>query len=104
MDGETQIEETVGNWFKCRLPPRAVSETQVEGGHRQVVDSRQLSGRLYDETGALVSVSERDRLEIQLGASHADAGIWEVTEVMVPRGPTGADLLLVIKVTRREEH
>jgi hypothetical protein len=104
VEGETQTLTVLGAWFDCRLPPRESSE-RLEGGHRVLEDRRELTARLSDSTGAMVELSERDQIEVELGpAPYRPAGIWEVVRVMVPRNRDGDELLLVATIERREEH
>jgi hypothetical protein len=104
IEGETQIVETTGPWFKCRLPPNESVESRQEDKN-ELTDRRQLTAKLTDLTGEKVILREQDRLEIESGPGpdYTPEGIWEVLSVMTPRNGVGAYLLLVATVVRRTE-
>lgn len=108
VNHETQIHETVSDWFRCRIAPAEGSEAR-ELNRRQIEASHLFISNLKDVNGNPVSIQEDDVIEVEAGpppfsSDSGYAGMYEIADVAVKPRNLQEELLWYVPLRRRKEY
>ena len=101
VDGRTVTNETVGEWFRCRLDPVAAPESP--DGIARTIDRPELLYGVRDLTGAKLDLHAGDRVEVDCKAL-GGLRIFSVTGDPAPLRRLRSLIGFVAQLARVAEH